>query len=56
MRWMSDYSFSGEETETTQEESTCGATGVPTEELREERVLQKSNSQASEVMEKFPEV
>lgn len=44
-------------TETTQEESTCGTTGMLTEELREERrVLQKANSQASEVMERFPKV
>lgn len=57
MRLRSHYSFFGEVTETTQEESTCGTTGVPTEELREERrVLQKANSQVSEVMERFPEV
>lgn len=57
MRGRSDYSFSGEVTETTQEERTRGTTGVPTEKLREEkRVPQKANSQASEVMEIFPEV
>lgn len=57
MRLRSDYSFFGEVTETTQEENTCGTTGVPTKELREERrILQKANSHASEVMERFPKV
>lgn len=56
-RRKSDYLFSGEVTEPTQEERTCKNTGVPTEKFREERrVLWKPKSQVSWVVESFPKV